>query len=70
MCRHIARAALAVAEPAIRADEREGCAALVETSIYIMSGSHPARLEYSPKRAKSDTHHATIAAAIRARGAA
>lgn len=58
--------ALAIAEPTVREDEREKCAAMVETSLYIMSGSGPSHLEYNPKRAKNDNHHATIAAAIRA----
>jgi hypothetical protein len=43
---------------------------MVETSLYIMSDSKPSHLEYDPKRAKNDNHHATIAAAIRALGEA
>ncbi|NBO20565.1 MAG: hypothetical protein EBU97_01110 [Rhodobacteraceae bacterium] len=44
----------------------ERAAVVVETSLYIMSGSRPAHLQHDPKRAKNDNHHATIAAAIRA----
>lgn len=51
--------------PTLAAQERERCAQVVEESIYIMAGSGPSRLEHSPKRAKNDAHHATIAAAIR-----
>ena len=65
-CRAAASDALAAVAPIIAAQERERAAAMVETSIYIMSGSKPSHLEYDPKRAKNDNHHATIAAAIRA----
>ena len=62
------RQVLAAVAPLIAAQERERAAAMVETSLYIMSGSKPSHLEYNPKRAKNDNHHATIAAAIRALG--
>lgn len=58
---------LAAVIPAIQAQERERIAEMIENSLYIMSGSEPAHLVHDPKRAKNDNHHATIAAAIRAR---
>jgi hypothetical protein len=61
---------LAAVAPLIAAQELERAAAMVETSLYIMSDSKPSHLEYDPKRAKNDNHHATIAAAIRALGEA
>jgi hypothetical protein len=57
---------LAAVIPAIQREALERAAVLVETSLYIMSGSQPSHLQHDPKRAKNDNHHATIAAAIRA----
>jgi hypothetical protein len=57
---------LAAVIPAIQNAALERAAVVVETSLYIMSGSQPSHLQHDPKRAKNDNHHATIAAAIRA----
>jgi hypothetical protein len=57
---------LSAIEENARREEREACAAMVETHAYVFSNVRGGFMELDP-RAPQDQHHRTIAATIRAR---